>query len=123
MRYSFEQADSEAHAEFGSLELDTSDGNPRPLTLLTPLWLEDENRVERIAQRQDSIMQMQDQAMQDLRNMPKLKGEIVDLLAEVADDADRWRREADKHALPSVVMVFQQWLKAAQPGEASASPG
>lgn len=116
MEYSLELADTEATTEFGSLHLKDADGVV--ITLLTPLWLEDD-ALSRLSAIQGQLNEIQNlPEHEQFARVGDLKAGVIDLLCECADKSDRLRAQLAVKPLPVVMTVLRRWEKAAQPGEA-----
>lgn len=118
MEYTLSDAEHEASAEFGSLALKDSDG--ATITLLTPLWLDDPQKVARIRAHQKEIESFNDVPESDkLDELTAFKTSIVDMLSECADKPDRLRTQLMARPLPVALQVMRKWQEAGQPGEAA----
>lgn len=114
MEFTFETAAKEAETEFGSLVI--TDAERGTVTLLSPVWLEDPSKLARIRDYQKSLTEAQE--ANDVTQLVDMRDTVVDMLAECADNGERWRALAADKPFPVLLQVMKRWQESSQPGEA-----
>lgn len=117
MELTFAASEKEARETFGSLVL--TDVDRGPITLLSPVWIEDPATLDHVRECQQRLSELdQDQEAAELDKLEDMKRLIVDMLAWCADKPEMWREQAHSRPLPVLLHILRKWQEAAQPGEA-----